>query len=97
MPTGIGGVNVDIAKPIPLEPIPLGRVPFERGRTSSYESLFQDVLKLDGLALPVQCESGAAARHLAHACQSRGGRGKILGIRAVQRDTITFLYCGNKA
>ena len=83
---------MEILDPIPLTDVLAGR---GRGRVSPHESLFQQALQLDGLALPVQCEEAYIARSLAHSCQARLGRGTVLGIRAVQRGLTVFLYRGD--
>ena len=84
-----------VLKAIPLDKIPAhgsGR----RTGTSPNEALFQEVLRLNGSALPVEHESLAAAMHLAHACRAPAGRARTLGIVAAQRGKTVFLYCEKK-
>lgn len=76
-----------------LEPVEITEIPLYRtGRISPFEEVFQQALQLNGLALSVEFENYNEALRLAHACQSRGGRGKVLGLVGAQRGTTVFLY-----
>lgn len=77
-----------------LEPIKLTEIslPEVRGRISPFEEVFQQALKLNGQALPVEFENWEDARRLAHSCQIRHGRGRNLGLIGAQRGTVVFLY-----
>jgi len=75
-----------------LEQIPLTEIPpTAAGRPPKYEALYQEALALDGQALVVECESQSAARACSQLFQSRG-RGKRLGLAAVQRGSRIFVY-----
>ncbi len=80
-----------------LEAIPLDEIPgrgIGPGAVSAYETLFQEVLSLNGQAIPVELASTDAALRFACVCRATHSRARALGIRASQRGKVVYLYHG---
>lgn len=73
-----------------LEPVSTDAIP--RIGPSRYEELYQRVLFLNGLALPVEFEGKKKAVYFASTFHHPRSRAKRLGLRATQRGNTVFVY-----
>lgn len=79
-------------KPVPIKDIPAhGRGP---GRRSPNEQLFQDVLRLNGSAVPLEFDSITEATRFASANKRQTGRARKLGLKVQQRGRVVYLLRG---
>lgn len=70
------------------EPIPVMAIP---PNDSRYRAIYEQVLQLNGLALPVEFESKKEAISFAQTSQSKGA-GHRLGLMTVRRGKTVFIY-----
>ena len=75
-----------------LDPVEKEAIPPARVRPSVHRALYDQVLALNGLALPVEFENCKKARNFRALLDHPRSLGRRLGLGAIMRDKTVFLY-----
>ncbi len=78
-------------KPVPIEEVPKQRC---GSGCSPNEELFQEALRLNGSALPIEFDSAAEAMGWARSNTQRTSRAIKLGLKIKQRGRVLYLLRG---
>jgi hypothetical protein len=79
-----------------LEPIPREKIPPRRGGVvggaHKFRSFYEQVMALDGQALPAKFDDSKSAEKFVTLINHAGGKGRRLGLRATQRGNVVYVY-----
>lgn len=75
-----------------LNPVPLEDVPERAHGSRVYDPIYEKVLSLNGLALPVEFETKGDAELFTKVARQPKGQARKLGLRASMRGKTVFVY-----
>ena len=81
----------------PVAEVPRSATRGKRQGSSPHEFLYQQVLALNGKALPVSFDTLEEAADRTRSWQSSKGRATTLGIKVVRRGNVAYLFKKDKA